>query len=524
MMHNKMIQRKDLFILLFSFSLLLFLILLYFYYSGYRTKKDLEPVGSIVYRHKVVQRKDYSGFLWESIKQGEEVYNNDSIRTDESAEAILILKNQIRIELDPYSMIVLNIRDEKTELELIRGTISIHVLNSQSVLLKAGELKFSSIEGKMKVKIVGDALEFQNEKSVKIVDSPIEKVLDGGKTYTWGHGQIDLKEYPIKLISPVDNYRFFPDSKEPIIFQWESDKSLKTLELSTDSNFQRIRNRVEVQGNSEKISLEDGSYFWRVVSGEQTSETRRIRVYTKKKLELNTPIPKSELNLELPANIYFSWNTLEMAKEYRVVISQSEKLENSEEFLSSRNGIAIPIVKEGKYYFQLHSISSIPELNTSTEIYSIQVHSSQKGNQNKEGKPKELKKEQTTNSIPKDVEKENKEVVAKKEIPLNLLYPANGSTIDMAKLNSLKFKWTSLGEGTIYSLKLFQLNSGKNQILSKELSESSFNLQDLGQLDIGNFEWEIEAQNPKVPDFSIKKAVARFKIILSEELEKPNIN
>ncbi len=517
-----MLQRKDILILLFSSCLLILLIFLYFYYSGYRTRKDLEPIGSIFYRHKVVQRKDYSGFLWESINQGEEVYNNDSIRTDESAEAVLILKNEIRIELDPYSMIVLNIRDEKTELELKRGTMSIHVSNSQSVLLKAGDLKFASIEGKFKVKIVGDALEFQNEKSVKIVDSPIEKVLDGGKNYTWGQNQVELKEYSIKLISPIDNYRFFPDGKEVVTFQWESDKPTHTLELASDSNFQKNLIRFESQGKAEKISLEDGSYYWRVISGNESSEIRRIRVYAKKKLELNTPIPNSELNLELPASVYFSWNSLEMAKEYKVIISKFENLEKSEEYISNRNGISIPILLEGKYYFQVHSISSIPELNSSTEKYLIQVHSQKKAivkEESKQPKPNESKTEQTTNTIPK----ENKEVV-KQEINLNLLYPANGTTIDMAKLNSLRFKWTSLGEGTVYSLKLFQLNSGKNQILSKELKENSFNLQDLGQLDVGNFEWEIEAQNPAIPDFPIKKGIARFKIILSEELEKPNIN
>ncbi|MCB1177063.1 MAG: hypothetical protein KDK36_05735, partial [Leptospiraceae bacterium] len=174
--------KKDSFILFLSAITLIFLIFLYFFISNQKIGTDSDPVGKIIYRHKIAQRKDYSGFLWENLDQEDIVFNKDSIRTDEFAEAIIEIKSGSKIELDPMSMVVLNISDNKIDIILSRGSIHIsNVSNSLPINILTEQIRLNRIEGSTRVRFLGETLSMKSEKevSVKYKDKQGKKLLPG---------------------------------------------------------------------------------------------------------------------------------------------------------------------------------------------------------------------------------------------------------------------------------------------------------------------------------------------------------
>ena len=75
----------------------------YLFYADITKKMtigDAELVGSITFKKKVAQRKYSSQVVWEDIDQNSPVYNNDSIRTSQLSEAVIILNDGTKINVD----------------------------------------------------------------------------------------------------------------------------------------------------------------------------------------------------------------------------------------------------------------------------------------------------------------------------------------------------------------------------------------------------------------------------------------
>ncbi|MCB1179272.1 MAG: hypothetical protein KDK36_16950, partial [Leptospiraceae bacterium] len=224
-------------------------------------------------------------------------------------------------------------------------------------------------------------------------------------------------------------------------------------------------------------------------------------------------------------------------------VSKNPNFINKEEFYTRRNGISVPLNEYGEYYYYIESKSLVEELNTKSSIYKLtllkktKVKKEEIKNEEKEivfiptenlKDNQKLPKKEENISNEKNKEKSNDlksaidKPVIKKE--LQLIYPGNTSIVDMAKLDNLKFSWKKLNGATKYNLNLYNLKSGKQKILNKEIQSNFYILNDLGILDIGNFEWELIAEIEEDGVLVEKRKTAKFKIILSEELDKPDLN
>jgi len=136
---NLELDGKDRVVILISFLVFSLSALLFIFLEVQIHESSREIVGTVIYRNRVAQRRNSSSSIWSDVAQKEQVRNFDSIRTDELAEAIITLNSGTRIELDPFSMIVLNIINEETEIQLLRGSILVDPTEKDNVKIKKGE-------------------------------------------------------------------------------------------------------------------------------------------------------------------------------------------------------------------------------------------------------------------------------------------------------------------------------------------------------------------------------------------------
>lgn len=70
-------------------------------------------------------RRPAGRVTWGRIERGDPLFRNDTVRTADSSEALLDLEDGTVVEMDPLSMIVLNVRDDENEIEVRSGSVLI---------------------------------------------------------------------------------------------------------------------------------------------------------------------------------------------------------------------------------------------------------------------------------------------------------------------------------------------------------------------------------------------------------------
>lgn len=478
--------------------ILVFLMSLYLLYFESKSRGDSgkEALGTVSFRYKTAQRKFPDRMLWEDVEQGMSVFNKDSVRTDEASEAVVHLNSGTQIELDPQSMVVLQLKENREILQLGEGS-----------LLVEGKKVLSVIAGKV-------GLDAKSDSSFQITNSPdglsvnVRKgeVIwkeDGTSKMTLGEGETALNaiksEKKWNLIFPEESQRFFPQEPEQLVeFRWDGGDD-SVLEVASKRDFGKIIETRTVKEKGLRQKFKEGIYFWRVRSqnGKRISEVRKFRV-------LPNPVPdlfypKKE-GIQEERTVSFAWARQKIASGYRLQISSDPSFSNVRESQVFRTNFSMTL-DPGTYYWRVVSYTNLPGTDAISETrkFAIVIPESPiaKAPQTPLKEPT-----QTTNS---DV--------------LSLEFPRSGSLVDMTGKESLVFRW-KFKPGTKESdwkFRLYVRKPGKDELVyERKMKGDRFSFRDLEKLDVGVFLWTIESEeNPSI------KSEAEFRIQLREDLEAP---
>ncbi|MCC5815583.1 MAG: hypothetical protein JJT78_12575 [Leptospira sp.] len=498
-----------------SISVIIFLVALIFFVfeTVVEEKSDREVVGTVIYRNRVAQKRYSNSVIWQDVQQKEEVRNLDSIRTDERAEAILILNRGTRIELDPLSMIVISVQDEESNIILERGSIFIDpgekdtvrvqkekksFLNFQSILRIFGDdsdrvLVYS--EGKVTLEELGNSVAIKPN-TITQVDNTVKEMGES-----------------INLLEPLDNARYFVNDYEQlnIQFRWDNSngENVKFI-IGSDPFFKNIVQSSTLKSDVFSLKLDSGNYYWKVESDQKTSMPRRIRIKTRSKLVIFSPMHKEKIYIDQADLVPFQWNELESLESYKLEISKDESFKNIEKVLKSgRNGISVKI-DPGNYFVRVVGVGAIPGIETRSSISEFEVL-------NIKNIP----------SIQKEIDDDINEIKKVSKIPTPTpipIYPK--STIDMAGKSSLVFRWKGIVNFKEYEFTLNEEKSGGKVLIRKNVTGNQYKLDDLTILDIGSYSWQVKALK-SADDLTENSAIspkAKFRIILSEDLEAPELD
>lgn len=495
-----------------------------------------ETVGNITFKYRTAQRKFSDRMIWQDVEQNFPIFNHDSVRTDELSEAVVTLTSGTKFELDPRSMIVINLKEEEELLELEEG--SVRVQSNKSVSLTSGKTTLKSANESSLFRITRDAagenLVELAKGNLKWIDSNKEAgdVKEGEKAKI-GNGILTPIQDEWKLIEPEDNHRIFPETGEARIgFRWKSDphSQVGLLEISLNRSFNPIILKKEFKGESSDANLPEGIYYWRLVSidKKKISEVRKFRILPNPPVTLLFPLKNT--SLEGTSLQSFRWKPSRLATGYILEISESPDFKTGLRQLTVfKTSISIPL-SGGKYHWRVKSFSNLPGTESISEARSFQVEKTeivQKGveaensplanatsskpeeNVASNSPPANNSTNGALNSSEKKNEKDNSSVPS-------LVFPIKGRTVDMTGQNSIVFRWkhNANSKGEKWSLNLY--GAGGESILKRSVNGESFRLTDLSVLDVGRFSWTLTQEGNET-----NQTKADFKIVLREDLAAP---
>ncbi|MCB1160841.1 MAG: FecR domain-containing protein, partial [Leptospiraceae bacterium] len=303
-----------------SICLLILGIAFYFLYLESRPgdRRQGKVVGEISFKYRVAQRKLSNSMIWNDVEQNFPAYNYDSIRTDKKSEAIIRIKDKTtKIELDPNSMFLIIVEDDRVIFDLKQG--SFYIKNTgknrvEKLSVRTGDYLGNLQEGEFRI-------HHNEERTIfHALQGILEFFIDGqkgtvqkGETYEIRNKQISKLEHSIELKIPFDNARFFYDNNsQEVSFSWNAGNADQecVFILSEDRDFSKIIHKEISKNTSFRVSLTEGIYYWKVIykDGGQGSMVHKLRLIQKPVVELLSPKNKEKFFFfEDKASVYFHW-------------------------------------------------------------------------------------------------------------------------------------------------------------------------------------------------------------------------
>ena len=294
-----------------------------------------------------------------------------------------------------------------------------------------------------------------------------------------------------KIIFPKYNQEVVVLETKPVSIAWEQVKGADSYNVKIfDKDEKLISQKLSVKELSASFQLVSGSYIARVQAQSEASETSVARQGQESVSEFKVRSPEA-IVLETPNNnevikgltavrqaTYFSWQTgKDKAITYTFTLKKADK-----------NGI----------YKEIESISTsnrtqaLKRLEAGSYSWSISA--------------------KTKDDLPLDSKENFFTITEIPNLPTPvLLEPSKKLVMNETYLKAhrtITFRWRSIKDATHYDFELYKVNkTGKEIVLSrKKLRENQVRLSDLTLLDIGNFEWRVQAHSYARDGFEEEKS------------------
>ena len=276
---------------------------------------NAQSVGTVRYKYNKVKRKFSGRFIWEDVHSLSPVYLNDSILTGDASDALVRLESGLEIELEPNSLIKLDVIEDKIGLKLERGVIrandnsgkvSVPVQTSSgiSIDIQNSNVVLSQDEGSSQI--------FVKRGSVQ-VDGQSEAITSGKILELKKDGSRSLKEVQIVDLEPVDGSLILTQKPQRMVrFQWNTAQKIKEYDLYLSKDpMMKNKKVIRVRSKNYKTTLTRGKWYWQVlshddpqkfVSGIQSFSLERFQP-----IETIFPLSNPFIVRETDKSILFKW-------------------------------------------------------------------------------------------------------------------------------------------------------------------------------------------------------------------------
>ncbi|MCP5497884.1 MAG: FecR domain-containing protein [Leptospiraceae bacterium] len=389
-MHNLSIfkpTKNDIVVTIICFLILVYAFYLLFYVGSNQNGRGKKEVGKITFKYRIAQRKYVSRMIWEDVEQNTSAYNNDSIRTDFLSEATVTLLDGTKIELDPDSMFVLNVKDEKVNIKVVKGSVLVDTENNNKEnsniqieqdgsIITPNNGKFRITQSKNKVEVVAHRGQIDIRKGVQKI-----KLKEGEVSYIDSKG---FKNYKMNylLVSPEDNKRIFTGNENAMVhFIWQEIKDTTPIqfEIAKDRDFNDTVFSKQLPNNQIDVNLTEGVFFWRITSTQyaelqEKSLVRKIHVIKNQKIEIISPENENEIQVvsgKIP--VYFAWKKLEISASYTITVAQDMDFKNIVQNVKIYKNFISLGFEEGTYYWKIVAEGTIQGALSTSNVYRFKI-------------------------------------------------------------------------------------------------------------------------------------------------------
>ncbi|NCN10031.1 MAG: FecR domain-containing protein [Leptospira sp.] len=463
---------------LFTIPILVFLIslfgfLLYRKFTERIQASDNPVIGTLTFKTRTIQRKYDNEVVWESITTKTEIRNKDTIRTENLADAVLTLEDGTKIQIGENSMILVDFSDNNWNLNFAYGTVAANRSgeNDSVLSIQSGDSKIVMGSGGVTLDKAGENLNVKLDSGqAKLTNGGNEQDIEKDQIANLSSDGINVNDSAFFLVSPADkSIKLTNGTNERISFSWRKEnpqiKDLVKLEVASDIGFKRILNSQNLKSLSTSLTLNPGSYYWRLSyldskGKNQYTGKSRFTIEKKENLRLFTPQEGQVFSSTSDSNsipIGFSWSKIKLVSSYKIQIAKDQNFSNIlKEKETFNNSISFTDLALGNYFVRIigkASIEGIDQLVSNVNSFSI------------------------TNRT---------------ELVKPTIYePKNGKSISKLSIpdSGLFFSWKDLNDYKEYNILLSNNVSFSNPIFNKKVSGNFVKVQE--DLNPGKYFWKL---------------------------------
>jgi len=510
--------------------------------------QNVEPVGTVIIRKNIVQRRISSRVLWDRLSAESPVYIGDLIRVAEVSEATLYI-GESALDLEENTLIRISLSEdgEGIQVSISEGKFSFSSgAGSQSITLDINGSQVKTSPGSVLNAILKEngATSIQvNEGTVKFVDERgLERELDAGVQVSMDFAGRETRERAVVVTQPAPNSRFLNSAREPftVNFAWnrinlESADMLR-LDISPYKDFSAVSVRINNLNNQAQARLESGVWYWRVCIEDTPLSSGVLTIADAGAVELKSPAANSvfRYSSDYPVLTY-QWTELEEASSYIFEVSSASNFLNPSVYKRTESASVtdsslgsglwywrvmpvFPVIYNGSAVFSKTGFFSIEQTTAQVIEAANEVSFSQwLTNEAPSSRPPAAVPQEIAAAVmppapaaavtpvpPAPAEPQRAPPVpAQPPAPALLpaaqnLRPARGVSYgfnDLQSSRNIVFRWAAVREANAYIFTLFQqTTAGRQQIVRATVSNgTSYTLSDLSLLDRGTFTWQVEA-------------------------------
>ncbi len=343
-----------------------------------------ELIGKLVSKSNLAERKYTAQVVWDEIFKDSDLYNYDTIRTGENAEAVIRLKDDTTITLNENSMILLAYSEKEVDIQFIQGTINARQdgknAGGKVVTIASGDSKISLSDSDVSLSQDKDN-QFQmtvNRGKARLKTGDQEKIVNENQNILAGKDTIRLYDLTIQLFAPENNQAYAADvRKSTVNFSWNRPAGDYTsyLEIAANPTVSDPLIKRKIIGAAAAEAFPEGVYYWRVTATNnatnkvETSETRKFTIAASTPVQLIMPSNNSVIKYrDSNPMINFMWSRDVSVSRYNLVISASSAM--SSPVVNSSvvgNKISLNSLGQGEYYWRISTVNESNSINTSAE-------------------------------------------------------------------------------------------------------------------------------------------------------------
>ena len=363
---------RDFVVLVFCVSGILFFLFL-FRHDLFQTiyLQNVQPVGNVVLRSNVVQRRISDRVLWDRLLSASSLYIGDIIRVAEHSSAALDIEGQ-QIFLNENTLIRIQRAPdgEGLQIELSEGSLSV-ATNEDGGNLQInvmGQILETSAGSAFNVTAGNNGIVVKvNEGAARFIDeSGRSREISSGSMLALDPAGAEQMPPAAVVTRPRANVQFLKSTAEPlpVSFAWNRinlapDDYLR-LEIAEDRNFNRITQTIEELVDTARSSLDLGIWHWRLSFEDNVLTFGRFSVVESSGPELISPIGNSLIRFrgELPS-VRFQWSEVEEASLYFLEVSLVSDFSNTQiSHETSATSYIQPELGQGTWYWRVMPVFS----------------------------------------------------------------------------------------------------------------------------------------------------------------------
>ncbi|MBW7857891.1 MAG: FecR domain-containing protein [Leptonema sp. (in: Bacteria)] len=338
-----------------------------------------KPIGKIIFKERVAQRRFSREPIWENLRTESLVYHQDTIRTENLSEAEIVLNDGTSIALEENTLIVLNFLNDEATLDFSYGGLRAASGEGAELKVRSGDAEVDlsgadarlSSDSKDDLELMVTRGRGRLDKNGKVIDVGVNEVA------SVGDGDIKKTEIAAQLQEPANGSKKIVDRPiANVAFQWQANQPM-TIEIARTRDFRAVVSRTIGNNGSANIPLAAGLYFWRAVSANsQPTPPFSFTLIPQQSVVLHTPYQNQSIPTQVnssEATVQFSWSKLDLATSYDLVISSDPAGANVIRRESSTTTLISVALPQGQYFWQVIPKSTMSEATSASAFSGFSV-------------------------------------------------------------------------------------------------------------------------------------------------------